>query len=223
MSEKRRITRRNIIVEKAIGLFSQHDYEKVTLSQIAESAGFTKATLYKDYYFGSTNPNHEVKFDVYLAVSATIFQRLCTSFEESLKIAPNGEEIITMGLSLLHLARKNPFYLEVINDPKLRSAVARIVTSDFPSTESEQVFLTYQRKSFELLHEFVKLNIIYLDLNINEDVLDTFNHVLSSTMPGLIFELVIREKTVGQSQRASEDQLHLFSDLLLDGFKFRAR
>jgi AcrR family transcriptional regulator len=223
VSEKRRKTRRNIIVEKAILLFSKTEYEKVSLSQIAESAGFTKATLYKDYYFGSNNPNHEVKFDIYLAVAATIFQRLCNNFEESLKIAPKGEEIITMGYGILRLARKHPYYLEVINDPRLRFAVAKITTSDFQPTESEQAFLTHQRKSFALLHKFVKLNMNHLDLTINEEVLDTFIHVLSSTISGLIFELVIREKTVGQSPEVSDRQLLLFSELLLDGFKFRSK
>ncbi len=219
MSEKRQKTRRNIIVEKAILLFSQYEYEKVVLSQIAESAGFTKATLYKEYYFGSNNPNHEVKFDIYLAVVATIFQRICNNFEESLKIAPRGEEIITMGFGLLGLARKHPYYLQVINDPRLRSAVAKIITSDLPPTESEQAFLTYQRKSFAVLQEFAKQNLKHLDLKINEEVLDTFNHVLSSTIPGLIFELVIREQTVGQLPEVSDRQLLLFSELLLDGLK----
>jgi AcrR family transcriptional regulator len=221
MSEKRRKTRRNIIVEKAILLFSQYKYEKVVLRQIAESAGFTKATLYKNYYFGSNNPNHEVKFDIYLAVVAKIFRRVCKNFEKSLKIAPRGEEIITMGFGLLRLARKHPYYLEVINDPRLRSAVAKINTSNLPPTESEQAFLTYQRKSFALLQEFVKQNLNHLDLKINEELVDTFNHVLSSTIPGLIFELVIREETVGQSPEVSEQQLLLFVELLLDGFKFR--
>jgi AcrR family transcriptional regulator len=223
MSEKRRRTRRSIIIEKAIPLFSQYKYENVVLNQIAESAGFTKATLYKDYYFGSKNPNHQVKFDIYLAVVATIFQRVCDNFENSLKTAPKGEEIVTMAFGLLRLARKHPFYLEVINDPKLRSAVAKIINPDYSPTVSEQAFLTYQRKSFEFLQEFVTQNLNHLGLNINKDLVDTFSHVLSSTIPGLIFELVIREETVGQPPEVSEQQLLLFTELILDGFRFRER
>jgi hypothetical protein len=39
----------------------------------------------------------------------------------------------------------------------------------------------------------------------------------------LIFELVIREETVGQPPEVSEQQLLLFIELILDGFRFRER
>ena len=71
---------RETIIEKALLLFSSRGYEGVSVSELAESSGITKPTLY--YYFG----NKEGLFE---AVSQSQYEGLDKVLKENAAYAPN--------------------------------------------------------------------------------------------------------------------------------------
>lgn len=206
--ERDRNRRRGEMIEAAEKLFQSQGFEKTMMDQVAFGAGYSKATIYK--YFHS-------KDDLYLAVAAVIFERLCTNLEKALNESEKEKEVQNMLFAYLRFVRSQPSYAEIINDMKLRIALAKIMEMEIKQmdlTENEQNFRFFQQKSFELLLTGIKTSMV-------DESTFTLALAISAFIPGFMKELVLRENTKVQSEKESEDQLKLVFNLMQDGIRYR--
>jgi AcrR family transcriptional regulator len=196
--------RRNEMIKAAESLILTQGFEKTMMAQVAFGAGCSKATVYK--YFPS-------KEDLYLAVAAIAFRRLCDTLDQALKTAKKGNKVQDMNNAYLKFVRSRPSYAEIFNDIRLRFSLAKIIeleNSKQELTESEKDFRRHQQNSFDLFLTCIK------SIMNNESTL-TLALAIRAFIPGFIKELVLRERMKTQSTKESEKQLRLVFDLIQSG------
>jgi len=126
---------REIIIDKALELFSSKTYEGVSVSEITEAAGITKPTLY--YYFGS-------KEGVYEAVCRQHYAKLNLIVSENAVYNPNPKSyyedihltLTKLTSSYFSFAREN-------------EAFYRVVLANLSMPRSSEVFPTVKKYHFE--------------------------------------------------------------------------
>ncbi|MFX1466791.1 MAG: TetR/AcrR family transcriptional regulator [Promethearchaeota archaeon] len=204
--------RRTDIVQAAERLFITQGFNQTMMDQIAEEAGFSKATIYK--YFGSKN-------DLYLAVAAIAFEKLTQVIEETLKQPDTEFEIKSLASAFNTFIREYSSYAEIIDDVFLRAALAEIIQKEQTNqqlTESEMEFRTQQMKSLGLLTQVITSTMTKIGTQTKLEP-QTIAVALSNITTGLLTELIYRERLVNQSKKETEDYLLIIFEILDKGLK----
>jgi len=119
--EQQRKIRRDLIIDIAEKSFIENGFDEAKVEQIAEDAGYTKATLYN--YFDS-------KDDLFAAVLAKTYQRMHEAIESQLQKGSNYD-IRSMGEAYLSFVNMYPHQAEFIDS-------GRCVTINRVIMEKEQ-------------------------------------------------------------------------------------
>ncbi|MFW9854563.1 MAG: TetR/AcrR family transcriptional regulator [Candidatus Thorarchaeota archaeon] len=213
--ELQRAQYRSQIISAAESLFLERGYERTNLKQVADKAGFVRATIYNYFVNG--------KDDLYLAVAANAFQSLCEYVEEGLNQSSPGDELLSMTTSYLNLARKQPARADIIDDVRLRQALAIIVEKESKNirlTDDEAHFRNYQMKTLELLVSGVTLAVTRLKISgLSSPKIQEIAVAMSAIIPGWIKELVRRERFTHQTPDVSESQLKLIIGFFEKGIR----
>ena len=119
--ERRRQQTKDALIDAAAEVFERRGFEGASLEEIAETAGFTRGAIYKN--FGG-------KEELFLAVSERFNERIIEAFRE---VAPSGPDAREWDISTMarmwRAASINPtlgmeFELYVLRNPEARKASA---------------------------------------------------------------------------------------------------
>ncbi|MBD3340597.1 MAG: TetR family transcriptional regulator [Candidatus Lokiarchaeota archaeon] len=105
--EREKLVRKNLMIKAAKKLFSNYNFNDVTMDEIANEAEFTKRTLYQ--YFSS-------KEDIYFAVILGGFKKLYSYFQKSIKVKATGYRKLLLAISAYYtFYKQNPKIFKLMN------------------------------------------------------------------------------------------------------------
>lgn len=136
--EKKRLIRRNSIVDIAEAMFVNNGYEETSMEQIAYEAGLTKATVYN--YF-------ESKTDIL----ATVLGRHYARMHETIKAVSETEDegLNTIGNAYLSFINEYPVQSEMLDSGKCVTINKQIIEKEEKKqqlTDSEKEFRANEHK-----------------------------------------------------------------------------
>ncbi|MHA2299064.1 MAG: hypothetical protein ACXAEU_25985 [Candidatus Hodarchaeales archaeon] len=146
---------------------------------------------------------------------------MCIYLEKTFEELESGNELLTLARFYVLFIREHTNHAEIIDDPNLRSALAKIMEKERTSeelTDSESEFRTWQQRSLELLTRAVALTMTGAGVSTSISSLDVAI-TLSNLTSGLVKELIIRERLVKQPEKETEDYFTLIFMLIQEGLK----
>ena len=212
--EKQR--RREDILLAAEKIFTSEGFKETNMDQIANDAGFSKATIYQ--YFKS-------KEDLYLAVCAKAYQKLNNLLHN--KAEQLGEKFTFESASqvLRTYIIEYPFYAELLNDRFIRKKIVEIQQKQKKNqklTISEQEFFEQDKKSFSYIFRATSNNLKNLEESekkADKKTISLIAEALGTITSGLINELLYRYKYFGYSEKEIEKLLAIILGILDFGIK----
>ena len=184
--QEEREFRKKRIISAALSVFDRLGIEKTTIGEIAEEAGFGKATLY--YYYPS-------KDDVYIEIMSTGWKSLWMEIEEAtIKVKPPKKKIFEILYKICKVVNKDKNLYKF-----LFTAPSHIHDS------KEQPWKTYQERLYSILQSII-------DKGCSDgEFIDLKPNIVMKAIGGLFHEMVI-----GDKETLSERDFELMiSNLLL--------
>ncbi len=134
---------KNVILEKALTLFSGHGYDGTGIQDITTAAGVTKPTLY--YFFGSKDGLFEAVWEINFPLLETPLQQCCV-YENHITDYKNDVfgQLVRIALVFFHYVQQHgDFYrlmMETVYAP--------------PESKSASLSTAYFRRMYALLEQF---------------------------------------------------------------------
>ena len=208
-SKKRRIERaqqyrREAIISTAEEFFINQGYDATYVDQIADEAGYTKATIYN--YF-------DTKDDLFVAVVSRAYAKMIEVFEEALKRLGPQTALRVLGDAYVTFVYEYPRYAGLVDSSRVGLAIGRIIQKEETNqvlTESELDFRRKQLRIQELLTEAISET---MKTSTVQTKIDSYSVVIVLSTLGLaIRELALR----GKRNNWSEVQSRKYLDVLLN-------
>ncbi|WP_455465286.1 TetR/AcrR family transcriptional regulator [Candidatus Hodarchaeum mangrovi] len=210
-TKRRKNIRRNHIIDTAEWLFINQGYDQTMVNQIAEKAGYTKASIYN--YFDS-------KDDVYLAVITRAFDAMYTIFQETFS-NPNAKfELMTLGKAYLTFVDQHLGYASLMESGRLSLIIGAILYK-----EENEIALNDREKAFRTVHLNIEKFMLQVISKTMEDAgvhenLDPFSVVMAlSTLGTAINDLIRRTATEDPSQNKAREYLEVLFNIIDKGLK----
>ena len=196
--------RREAIISTAEEFFINQGYDATHVDQIADEAGYTKATIYN--YF-------ETKDDLFVAVVSRAYAKMLEVFEEALKRSGPQMALRVLGDAYVTFVYEYPRYAGLVDSGRVGLAIGRIIQKEETNqvlTESELDFRRKQLRIQELLTEAISET---MKTSTVQTKIDPYSVVMVLSTLGLaIRELALR----GKRNNWSEEQSRKYLDVLLN-------
>ncbi|MGY5853052.1 MAG: helix-turn-helix domain-containing protein [Candidatus Thorarchaeota archaeon] len=209
--EQARKRRRDAIIDTAERFFIQHGYEDTMVNKIAEEAGYTKATIYN--YF-------ESKDDLFVAVSARVFERLHQTFTEFMFRSDVTYELRTMGDAYLGFVEKYPEQASIFEQGQLSLVITRVVMKEETQeelTESESELRHHQMEIQRLMTDIITQTMKKSGVTGKVDPMSVI--MALSTLSSSIRELVMRGKRTSAPEEKTKEYLDVLFNIIDQGLK----
>lgn len=207
--ERQRKIRRDSIINIAEQSFIENGYDEAKIDQIAEDAGYTKATIYN--YFDS-------KDDLYAAVLAKTYQRMQETIETHLK--QSDYSIQSMGEAYLGFVNKYPDQSEFIDSGRCVTINRVIIEKELKGeslTESEIEFRDNETRLGGLLSDVIIQAMQRTGIKDEEKVLKIVKS-LAALNPA-IRGVVRKGKAFGQSDDEIRETLAILFEIIEQGIR----
>lgn len=202
---KKRLIRRNSIVDIAETMFVNNGYDETSMDQIAYEAGLTKATVYN--YFESKN-------DILAAVLGRHYDRM---YETILAVSEADEEGLNIiGNAYLSFINEYPVQSEMLDSGKCVSINKRIIEKEDKSqqlTDSEKEFKTNEHKVGVLMADIIQNTM-------SDSRIPPFKvvKILGSIYP-MIRSIVRQGRMSGQKEEDIKDSLNVLFRIIEQGVR----
>ena len=207
--EQQRKIRRDLIIEVAEKSFIENGFDDAKVEQIAEDAGYTKATLYN--YFDS-------KDDLFAAVLAKTYQRMLEKIESQLK--EDSYDIMTMGEAYLSYVNMYPHQAEFLDSGRCVTINRVIIEKEQRGeqlTESEVDFRERETGLARFMADVI-MHATKLSGVENEEKALRIVKSLAALNP-IIRDVVRRGKAFGQSDDEIRETLSVLFRIIEQGVK----
>ena len=207
--EQQRKIRRDLIIEVAEKSFIENGFDDAKVEQIAEDAGYTKATLYN--YFDS-------KDDLFAAVLAKTYQRMLEKIESQLK--EDSYDIMTMGEAYLSYVNMYPHQAEFLDSGRCVTINRVIIEKEQRGeqlTESEVDFRERETGLARFMADVI-MHATKLSGVENEEKALRIVKSLAALNP-IIRDVVRRGKAFGQSDDEIRETLSVLFKIIEQGVK----
>ena len=202
---KKRLIRRNSIVDIAETMFVKNGYDQTSMEQIAYEAGLTKATVYN--YF-------ESKTDILAAVLGRHYDRMYETILAVSKTDEKGLNII--GHAYLSFINEYPVQSDMLDSGKCVSINKQIIEKEEKQqqlTDSEQKFKTNEHKVAILL-----AGIIQKTMSESKTPPLKVVKILGSIYP-TIRSIVRQGRMSGQNKEDIKDSLNVLFRIIEQGVR----
>jgi AcrR family transcriptional regulator len=204
--EKQR--RRENIISAAEKIFSSEGFKETNMDQVANDAGFSKATIYQ--YFNS-------KEDLYLAICVKAYQKLNSLLQK--REDQLGSKFLFSSTSnvLMELVIEYPFYSELFNAKFIRKKLAEIHQkrkNKQKLTQSECEFFEADITSSNFIFKALNNNLRESGEEVDKTIINSMAEALGSITTGLINELLFRHKYFGLDEKGIKEILDFITRLI---------
>ncbi len=209
--EQQRKIRRDLIVDVAEHAFIESGFDDAKVDQIAEEAGYTKATLYN--YF-------ESKDDLFAAVLAKTYQRMHETLESYLRGEDSNYTIQAMGEAYLIFVNEYPHQSEFIDSGRCVTINKVIIEKEQlgePLTESEVEFRERESGLAALMADVIMYSMKRSGLQDEAAVLKIVKSL--AALNPVIRGVVRRGKAFGQSDDEIRETLSILFRIIEQGVK----
>ena len=210
-TKRRKNFRRNHIIDVAEWFFINQGYDQTMMRQVADKAGYTKASIYN--YFDS-------KDDLYLAVITRAFETMYTIFQEIFSNPNTKFELLTLGKAYLAFVDQYPGYASLMESGRLSLVIGAILhkeENEFPLNDREKAFRTVQMNIERLMLRVISTTMENSGVH---EGLDPFSVVMAlSTLGTAINDLVRRTTTEDPSQSKAREYLEVLFNIIDKGVK----
>jgi AcrR family transcriptional regulator len=207
--ERQRKIRRDSIINIAEQSFIENGYDEAKIDQIAEDAGYTKATIYN--YFDS-------KDDLYAAVLAKTYQRMQEKIETHLK--QSNYSIQSMGEAYLGFVNKYPDQSEFIDSGRCVTINRVIIEKELKGellTESEIEFRDNETQLGALMSDVIMQSMQRTGIKDEKKVLKIVKSL--AALNPVIRGVVRRGKAFGQSDDEIRETLAVLFEIIEQGVR----
>ena len=200
--------RRDSIINIAEGFFIEYGFDDAKIDDIAEEAGYTKATIYN--YF-------ESKDDLYAAVLAKTYKRMQETFEGQLSA---DYSVRALGDSYLSFVNKYPHQSAFIDSGKcvtLNRIIINKKQNNEALTESEIEFTENETSLSDLMVKVIKNSAMDSGIDNPQELLKIVKS-LAALNPA-IREVVRKGKVFGQSDEEIKETLGVLFSIIELGIR----
>ena len=207
--ERQRKIRRDSIINIAEQSFIENGYDEAKIDQIAEDAGYTKATIYN--YFDS-------KDDLFAAVLAKTYQRMQETISSHLQ--ESDYSIQSMGEAYLRFVNKYPDQSGFIDSGRCVTINRVIIEKDLkgePLTESEIEFRDNETGLGALMSDVIMKSMQRTGIEDQKTILKIVKSL--AALNPVIRGVVRRGKAFGQSDDEIRETLAVLFKIIEHGVR----